>query len=414
MIDLLIVKGTIGMPQPHHQTCLSTVTYSRFLQSKTKPTTTFVNSPITGTQIDLQYGVEETGGSAIAIVQIRIALASATVGDNFVHAGLETVSKEVKCAALLIKISLTVLGFKPEEVSLFMKTAAAVLLELTWHTATASNRARLSAQRRTKGFFKAQLLLSGRHDMSVCGVSYREDNGKPGLLVTLKSGDALRQYGKADEISSRKKSSRKGRSKFGLAKIDRQIVVSVIEHHVRNEVLAGEATLQNLGSSHPGSWTAETLKQVIDCVWEQAGFTPKSLPADTELSPEAEATWQRHCDGVDMSKELSASTFSRHRASIKLAKGEDIAGRRKARAVRADHLGYQHCYARRWNPAGDMRKAALCEVTAPAIIEELERGLAFIQSGTVPAIEDAEERGQWLGRWTAFVAREGGRRHEAK
>ena len=113
--------------------------------------------------------------------------------------------------------------------------------------------------------------------------------------------------------------------------------------------------------------------------------------------------------GKDLAKELPPHTFRRHRASIKAAKGSDIAIRLKSRAVRPEALGRQQCYDRRWEPAGDLRKTVLCE-ESKAIVEELQWGLAFLETGKVPDIDGAESRSKWLRRWAAFAERESGPR----
>lgn len=416
MIDTTTLKGPLGPPQPHHQTCLSAVTYSRLLHAKTKPTITYVNSPITGAQIHVKYWIEVVDGVPTAMLEISIALASAAVGNNFHHAGLESIIWEIKVAALLTKVILAALGFANEEIARFMKGTECEQLELTWHSPTASLRAMRSAQKRTKEHFGNQLQASRLHDVSVCAIDYREGNLKPGILVRLKDGDLIRQYGKADQIASRKKKDRK-QARMSLE--SRQVATQIVEdirNDVRNEVLVGGDTLRHFEMEHPSTWTAETLKVVIDHVWKAAGLAPAQPKEEGKLSPVVAETWRRHQAGVNVVSVLRPHAFSRHRAAIKKALGDDkdIAIPYKARGVRSAGLGYQLCYDRRCEPTGDQRKGVVCEVTAPAIIEDLEGGFAFIQTGTVPTIEDAEERGRWLGRWSAFVSREGELRHGAE
>lgn len=412
MIDLFIANGALGMPQPSHQACLSTVTHTRFLQAKAKASTTFILSPITEVQIDVKYWVELVGGVATAFAQVRIPLASATMGQNYAHAGLDSIQLEVTCASLLVKITLTALGFTPAEVTSFMATAKTQLLELTWHTATASKRARLSAQRRTKEHFDAQQSVSSRHDISVADVYYEEGKGKPGILVKLKTEDLFRQYGKADQISSRTMKNRNQARMSREAQQFRQLILDEIEDHVRNETLIGAKTFKQFGLEHPGTWTPENLKKVIEFVWEQAGLAPK-LPHGI-LSPEAEATWQRYMNREDLVKALPAHTFTRHRASIMAAKGDDIAVRRKSRAIRPESLGRQLCYERRWEPSGELRKTVLCEQTAPAIIEELRCGLAFLETRQFPNINGGQPDDKLHWKWIAFAQREGDRHHGIK
>lgn len=62
MLDKIIVKSLWGPVQERHLKRLAQVSVSRFLQSKTKQTTTFINSPLTGAQIEVTYIVKEVAG----------------------------------------------------------------------------------------------------------------------------------------------------------------------------------------------------------------------------------------------------------------------------------------------------------------------------------------------------------------
>lgn len=416
MFDKIFLEAPLGPPLPHHQACLSMVTYSRHSRAKTKQTTTYVNSPITGAQIDVKYWIEVVDEVPTAMVELTVPLSSATVGHNYLHAGLGSIAWEVRALALLVKVILAVLGFTGEEIARFMKDVVCVQLELTWHSRTASTRALRSAQNRSKEHFDNQFQARSLHDISVCSIDYREGDLKAGIFVKLKDSNLIRQYGKADQIASRKNENRQqARMSVASRQVSTQIVED-IRNDVRNEILVGGDTLSHFGMEHPRTWTVETLKVVIDHVWKAAGLAPAQPKEVGKLSSVVAETWRQHQAGVDMSKVLRTHSFSRHRAAIKRALGDDkdIAIPYKTRGVRSAGLGYQLCYDRRCEPSAHQRKAVLCEVTAPAIIEDLKRGLAFIQSGSVPAIEDAEERGRWLGQWTAFVTREGGRRHGAE
>ena len=264
--------------------------------------------------------------------------------------------------------------------------------------------------------FITAMIDSNTFKGGVADVHYVEGNGKPGLLVAFKDRDMFRQYGKADQISSRALKIRKQRCMSEDARKYRPTILAEIEDQVRNELLVGPETMQLFGIEHPSTWTAEVLKKVIDYIWKTAGLSPEQPTSEQQLSPEVEETWRRYLAGEDMRESLPNHKFIRHRAAIKEAKGEDkdIAIPRKSRAVRPEGLGYQLCYDRRWEPTGDLRKSVLCEQTAPAIIEELERGLTFIQSGVVPAFDDPNDCAKWLHRWQEYVAREGGRHHGAK
>lgn len=415
MIDRLIIKGAVGTPQPHHQTCLSQVTYTRFLQSKAKTTTTFINSPITGAQIDVQYWIDSIAGRPTAFVQISIPLASATMGHNYIHAGLDSLNCEVICGALLVKITLTVLGFTADEIVQFMRTSEPQLVEVTWHRNTASARARLNLQKRTKSFFDAQLLLSGRHDIAVCDVDYQEGNGKPGLLVSFKSGDQYRQYGKFDQVKSRAK---KGRNKARMSDAIRESVrdiVQKLETQVRNELLFGPETLKRSDLGHPSLWTAEKFLALINRTWTYIGFPPKGTSSiasepESKLSPQAENTWQRYLAGEDVQKALPPHTFTRHRASIKKRWGKDIADKPKGRGARPESIGHQLGYGQHCEPTETERRLVLCQETAPPIIQELRSGLGFLETGELPTFDSESTRDAWLLRWKFFTERERGQR----
>lgn len=414
MIDKLIVNGAIGSPQPHHQTCLSTVGFTRHLQSKVKPTITYISSPITGAQIELKYWQQDVGGVLTAFVQLDIPLASATMGHNYAHAGLCSIREEMKCASLLIQVILAALQFSSDEIAKFRITSEVQMLELTWHTPTASNRARLNLQERTRGHFDGQQSISNRHDIGIRHVDYKSRNGKAGILATLKSGDQLRQYSKIDQLSSRTKADRKQARISAKVREHLPPLLREIEFHVRNEAIARVETLKQFGLEHPSSWSDDALKRIVDHVWEMTGLAPlcsshTKSGISKKLSSEVERTWRWYLARQDMSQALSAHTFTRHRKTIKQVKGRDIAIPWVPRAPRADGLGKQLCYDRRWEPSGDMRKLVLCEETAPAIIKELKRGLAFLETGEVPDLDGELAREDWKARWVAFAERERGR-----
>jgi hypothetical protein len=416
MFDRTTLKGPIGPPLPRHQASLSKVTYSRFLHAKTKSTTTYVNTPITGAQAEVKYWIEVVDSTSTAMAEISIPLASATVGHNYLHAGLGSITWEIRSLSLLIKVILAVLGFTLAEIARFMTEVICVQLELTWHSRTASIRALHNAQNRSKEHFGNQLLASRLHDISVCSIDYREGDLKAGILVTLKQGDLLRQYGKAVQIASRSKKDRKQTRMSPSSREDSAQIIIAIKTDLRSEILAVGDTLRRLGIERPSSWTEDSLKRVVAEVWKAAGLAPIQPQVKGKLSPTVSSTWARYLAGEDVSKTLSGPTFSRHRAAIKKALGDDkdIAMPRKARGVRSAGLGYQLSYDRRAEPSGDQRRAVLCEVTGPAIVEDLDRGLSFILSGTVPPIDDPAERARWLNRWSDFAQREGGRCHDAE
>jgi hypothetical protein len=158
-----------------------------------------MNSPLTGAQMEMRYTTDYQFDRPMAYMEMSIPLASAIIGQNYVHAGLDSIGWELQCAAYMARVALFTLGFNMDEIELFILLAEAQLCELTWHTPTASEKALRSLQRRTAAHFESLKALSSRHDICVADVDYRRRNGKPGVLVSLKSSDQFRQYGKFDQ-----------------------------------------------------------------------------------------------------------------------------------------------------------------------------------------------------------------------
>ena len=387
MIDTLTVRAAIGRPHERHQTALAQVSIARFSASKSKPTTTFIKSPLTGAQVEVKYWIE-TVTIPTAMLEVRLPLASATMGQNYLHTGLTSIKWEILCAALLIKIILTVLRFEADEIKRFMDDAVTVELELTWHAKTASPRAQKNLLNRTARWFEQLKTISGYHDIAVQDVDYRRKNGAPGLLVEFKGGDKFRQYGKFDQTAAL---SKKGKHKYALSSAMKALepeVLQVIESHARNEVLIGGATMKSLSLLHPGSWDEATLRKALNAGWAQTGLvaSPKAQTAGASakiLSAEVASTLRRYrARDLTLKKGMSAATFGRHRKAIAEFDGTDIAYPPNKKVMRPSSLR-QLAYDRRWEPSGPLRQLALCEATGPAIVEELKRGLAFIEDGVL-------------------------------
>jgi hypothetical protein len=412
MIDLFVAKGAVGSPQQHHRTRLASVTYSRFSEHKTKQTITYIDSPLTGAQMELTYWEEPLAGRPTAFVEIKLPLSTATIGQNYIHAGLESVEWEITCAALLCRLVLTTAGFNNIEIDSFMNTAETELVELTWHTATASPRAALKLQERAHRFFEARRTAKSRHDVRVKNVDVRNRNGVLGMLVETKSGDEFRQYGKYHQILAK---SKRCRRRFAYSKEIEQRkgeAKALIETHVRNECRVQRETLKNLGALNPKAWWADPdlLRKAIAFVCDEIGLNARPRTAQRgkaeKLSPQAQVTWDRYVAGEAIKDILPPYTFSRHRKAILAAKGEDIDSPSQPKHVRGAAVGHQLQYDRRWKPTGDVRKLALCEETAPPIIEDLKRGIAYIATGEIPEFADEEAQAAWLKRWKHYAEQE--------
>lgn len=359
--------------------------------------------------MEVKYWIESVQ-TPTAMLEIKLPLASATMGQNYIHTGLASVGWEIACAAALVKIILTTLRFDLDEIQQFVELATGEFLELSWHTKTASTRARLSLQRRSANWFEQQATISSYHDIEVKDVDYRRKNGSPGLLVEFKSGDKFRQYGKFDQTAAL---SQKGKHRYAASpefEARKPEFLQAIESHVRNEVLVCSKTLKSLGLLSLYTWSPETLRTALDAVWDKTGLrdsTDQKLHTEISktISPEAMSTLARYRTGDQtLRSELPAATFSRHRKAISHFDGTDIAHNPIKKVMRSSSLR-QLSYDRRWEPSGDWRRTALCEITGPQLLRELNRGLAYLQNGELPDIAPNELE-CWVEKWKKFAVRE--------
>ncbi len=409
MIDKFIVQIPLGPVSSHHYECLAEVSYARFLHAKTKPTTTYIDTPVTGAQAEIRYEVMEVAGRKMGYLEITVALASCMVGHNLIHAGLASIRYEIRCAAALVRVILATLKLTQKEIEKGMIRAKFKLVELTWHTLTASEKARISAQRRTIAVMKAQRRASRRHDVQIKDVDVRDKNDKLGLLVELKSGTALRQYGKADMPYAR---SRRGRQhNFVQAGIAASLgaIKEVLPCHLRNEVILTEQMLGELALLKPKSWNPASVKRAIDAVWKDLGLTRGASggsTSDVELSDSAQETLDRYNEGTLLLADLPGHRVTRDRKEIREGTGIDIEEPRGTRKAQIASVGRQLSYGRHWEPKDHFRDLVVCERTAPALITDLEQGLRFLLDGELPDFASKEEFAAWFKRWNAYALRE--------
>ncbi len=406
MIDLLSVKGPLGPPQDHHGKRLAHVDVHRLSCQKTKAVTTFIRCPLTGVQMEVRYWIEQVGGIPIAMVSVKIPLASATIGQNYAHAGLGDIRLEMRCAALLVKIALTACGFSEGEISHFIKRTSTELLELTWHIETKSRNAQVNLMRRTREAFDGLRSVSSRHDISVRHVESRQKDNARSLLVTLKSGDEFRQYQKYDQVLAK---TNKGKSKYAVVSSMRpraKELLDTIDTHVRNEIILGRDTLEKLKLSHPNAWTPESLRGAIDWFWHNASLNVEGSFDRASLGEAARKTLVRYEAGEAVELSLSDVTFTRHRRKILAAGGPDIDPRAAGLMGKLKSVGRQLAYDKRWRVPAEFRNLVLCDATAPAIIEELKWGLEYVRNGVLPDIADQAARDTWVARWHKFVQSE--------
>lgn len=409
MLDKIIIIGPWGPVQHHHLQRLVKVTYSRFLQAKAKQTTTYINSPLTGAQMEVVYRVKKVAEINVGYVQITIPVASALIGHNRFHAGLEVIRMEIKCVELLVKILLVSIGMTPAEIQHYMKMARPLLLELTWHNQTASVAARKAAQRRTQDLMRTKRDLSSRHDSIVEDAEINDSKSGTSLKVTFKNGSGYRQYNKAEQMKSRRKKARAENFVSDAMRPKLAAVTPDLEMQTRNELLAAEQTLREAGITHPRHINAKTVASVIESMWNSLGFDEANrVPDEIELkSDSARDTLRRFLAGEDVTATLPAYRISRDRKAINAAGGPEIDVRRKKRfRFNPANLGSQQHYKSRWRLRQELLELVVSKHTAPAIMEELEQGLAFVTDAELPGIADSEKRAAWNQRWQRFAREE--------
>ena len=410
MIDRIIVNSLWGPVHERHWKRLAQVSYRRFSQAKTKQTTTYMQSPLTGAQIEVTYLIKEVAGSRLGYVEISIPVASALIGHNCFHAGLEVLHWELQCLELLLKIVLLSIGMVEHEIQRYMEHALVMLVECTWDTQTASLKARHALQLRTHAHALALRSLSARRDIGVEDADPRNTKSGTSLLVTLKSGDFFRQYCKPELMRSKRR-SRKANHDHYVSDAMKSVIsphMPMLESHARNELLAGANTLNSAGIRYLRDMTPETLEHAMVTVWRSLGFRRRGdLNMEALKGSTALDTLKRFEAGEDVVETLPEYRVSRDRLAILAAHGPDIAdNQRKKLRFKSANLGRQLQYPRRWSLPDEMRNLVVSERTAPAIIEELHQGLAFVMDGVVPKFDDEAQKQAWLGRWMLFAKNE--------
>ena len=181
-----------------------------------------------------------------------------------------------------------------------------------------------------------------------------------------------------------------------------------LEVQTRNELLAAGQTLREAGITHPRHINAKTAELVIESMWNSLGFDEANrLPDESKLSDNAKDTLRRFLAGEEVTATLPAYRISRDRKAINAAGGPEIDVRRKKRfRFNPANLGSQQHYKSRWRLRQELRELVVSERTAPAIMEELAQGLAFVTDGELPDIADPEKRTAWNQRWQRFAREE--------
>lgn len=403
MLDKLIVEGPWGMHQQGHLMRLTRVSHARFSDTKTKQATTYINSPLTGAQIEVQYLVKPIAEREMATVRITIPVASALVGHNYFHDGLSALSWEILCTGQLVRMVLYAIGMTEAEMENYMLKAQAVFAELTWHTACESVKARQSLQNRTIEFMRAARDLSRHRSVEVADAEIRESKSGRALLVDLKSGDGARQYCKPEQLKSRRQTKLGKRCLIPDIAARLNGTMTELARHTRNELLVGEDTLASLGLQRPGLLKhPNRVQPLVEAVWRKLGFGSRNSEFDpSKVGAAALATLNSLEAGVEL--KLSGPTFSRHRTEILAANGPDIAMAGVDLSFNAGNTGYQLAFARRWKVPEEWLDLVVSDRTGPALLEELQRGLAYLRDGETP-FDNPVLAKAWRARWDKFRA----------
>ncbi|MDP5239107.1 hypothetical protein Q9Q94_06165 [Uliginosibacterium sp. 31-16] len=384
MIDTLTLQGPLGPYQPSQLKHLTRMTIEQYFTAKSNTIKTYVDSPLTGAQIEVSYHC----AMGSAYLKVKLPLASAAVGHNYIHAGAEHVDLEIDAANLLCRFVLTALEFSTAEISRWLGCAQVIEAELTWHTATTGRSAARKLLKKCEAAFEAMEQNSSRHDVPVCDVDCRKKNGAQGMLVTFKSGDSFRQYIKVEQIEARDRAHRK-RNPGIKGYLDLPAIKAQIEGHVRNEAILCAKTLEKLGLDDPRRWNQQTAEHAIQTFWA-SNVAQTVWIAEDELaaviakkSPEVQETYARWKSGESPRSFLTASQLTRHRQTILTSTGRDIDLSPQQQNTQG-RWAKQIDYARREEPRNDIRDFVLSEHTTPSIIAELRAGIDLFTDGTVP------------------------------
>jgi hypothetical protein len=395
MLDRLTFRSRI---KPYRQDDLTRFAQVLFIQrttAKTKPTVTFVDSPLTGAQLQITPSVErDIYGNDWLVLTVQAFVAAAVAGQNYVHADMQHVPTELSCVASLIRVVLAREGFTPEQIDFFLSRTVQEEMELCWHRATASRRAARALLQRAKAHFQALEQLSGRHDSFISLVDVQTTYGRTSVLVSFKNGCKLRLYLKAEQAEVRTK--RKRRLSFVSKAIRPYIeqIEAAVDAHLRIEPIFSESFLKEHGMQHPNSVTPEAIAAALKDFMAMARLDmPFAMSLEdvdtTGLSPEVLESLVRHFDGADLEAELEAHTFTRHRQAL-LPHGVELAVvRRKSNAALGRTLHKQLAYENRWLPPAALLAHAVTWDSAPAFRLALDAMLPG--AGATPERESEED-----------------------
>jgi hypothetical protein len=396
MLDRLTFRSRI---KPYHRddsTRFAQVFIAQHSQAKAKPTITYIDSPLTGAQLEITPSVErDIYDNDWLVLTVEVFVAAAIAGQNYVHADMQHVPAELSCVAGLVRVVLAREGFTPEEIDFFLKYTVQQEMELCWHRATASRRAARALLLRAQAHFQALEEISSRHDSLVTQVDVQTSHARTTVLVSFKDDCKLRLYLKAEQAEVRTK--RKRRLSF-VSKAVRPYIKQIeaaVDAHLRIEPIFSESFLKDHGMPHPGSVTPETIAAALKDFMAMARLDmPFAMgPEDvdtTGLSPEVLGSLVRHFNGANLEAELEAHTFTRHRQAL-LPHGVELAVvRLKSNPALGHTLYKQLAYENRWLPPAALLPHAVTWDTAPGFRLALDAMLP--DSGTAGGSEHEQQQ----------------------
>jgi hypothetical protein len=355
--------------------------------TKFRPSAEYLQSPLTGSQMDLTISPDFRRDREDLHVRIRIPLASALLGQNWMHGWTETLDAELQAASRLVRVVLMSYQFRAEEIDRFFATTRTVSAELTWHIQTASYRAAKNLLMRVYQMIKVLHAHNSSHDVGVAGYVFYDENQRESLKVYLKNGSAMKFYVKVDEMADTRRRKARGVPMHEAHRADTATVREEIGTHLRVEVIPCEKQLREHGASNPGAWNPELLETIAEEILDLAGFKTPYLPEAGSVDVNGLSASLRRSltkyrtDGVVAG--LTDSTFSRHRQAL-LCRGIDIGIPPPDHRCLNANIGRQLHFSKRWIAPQTMRNFMMSDATLPVLSTVLEEMAARIGEELTP------------------------------
>ena len=397
MIDTITLVGTLKDLDFGDLKRLEQVAFLRESGTKFRPFKDYLESPITRAQIQCKLLQRPTARRNLLEVWLKIPVASALIGQNYMHGGPECFVSERGLLAKLIRVVLESRGFSEGEVDRFFETTRTESVELTWHTETASARAASNLQNRTLEFLQRMESLSRFRDCYVSDVDIRIKHQRRGHLTTLKDGRQFRQYLKAEQMAVVKRREWKVSAANADSRPDRAEIRALLMFHLRSEVILGEQYLRKRGHLNPATWTPEILVNFIEDTFSAMRFSGPPMQTDLTLLDEGlRGVLERRMRGDDLS-DLPRHTYTRLRQRLQ-AYGYEIALAGKNLAYTAA-VGRQLDFSRRWIVPPQYRRFIVCEETYDSIERRLDHGLASARAYFTPELRRQLEAERFSSNW---------------